>query len=124
MSHDVNELLITEYLKDYFPVEHHTNAFRVNGVLEKILIQIANDINTMTTNGVVYRDLHFQNIMSTLNGNICWIDTGLKYLKSKNKINKKLQIKTDVIKRDMLDTGLLSDNEWDIFYDTLSFGKQ
>ena len=124
MSHDVNELLITEYLKDYLPVEHHTIAFREKGVLEKILIQIANDINTMASNGVIYRDLHFQNVMSKLNGQICWIDTGLKYLKSKNKINKKLQIKINVIKRDMFDTGLLSANEWNSFYDTLSFGKQ
>ena len=124
MSHDVNELLITEYLEGYLPVEHSTIALRNNGVLEKVLIHIANGINTMANNGVIYRDLHFQNILSAINGEICWIDTGLKHLKSKRKINDKLKIKINVIKKDMLDTSLLSDDEWSSFYNTLSFGKQ
>ncbi|MET4692678.1 hypothetical protein [Endozoicomonas lisbonensis] len=123
LSRDVNELLITEKLESYLPIEHHTKLFRENKVIEKILIDIANDINLMAENGAIYRDLHFQNVMSTELGEICWIDTALKYIRSYHKIEDKLRVKVKVLKKDLLDTGKLTKSEWEIFYDTLKYGK-
>lgn len=123
MSFDFNELLIIENLEYHLTVEHHISAYREHGVLDKILTDIAKDINLMAKNGAIYRDLHFQNVMATLEGKICWIDTGLKYIHSTEKLNRKLKVKIGVVKRDMFDSKHLDEREWNLFESQLEFGK-
>nr|WP_194842448.1 lipopolysaccharide kinase InaA family protein [Endozoicomonas sp. OPT23] len=123
LSNTANELLIIENLRDHLPIEHHTAEFRLNGKLDSILKQVASDINLMASHGAIYRDLHFQNVMSTIDGDVCWIDTGLKYIRSLKKLNHKLKVKIQVLKRDMYESGLLSAAEWQGFYEQLEYGR-
>ena len=123
MNRKANELLIIENLEHHLPIEHHTESLRNNGVLTDVLIGIANDINLMTKNGAIYRDLHFQNVLSTLEGDVCWIDTGLKYIRSAHKLNKKLNLKIRVLRKDMFESGLLTGDEWQKFFNHLEYEK-
>ncbi|MGI9274942.1 MAG: lipopolysaccharide kinase InaA family protein [Endozoicomonas sp.] len=116
----VSDILIIQYMKSYSTIENSIVKLRQSGNLKEILGKVANDINKMSSHNVLFGDLHFNNIMVSDKGDICWIDTMSKSEWRLKKFYDKLSSKIEQLHT--CKGNRLNPEEWKIFTGKLKLG--
>ena len=120
-SRRYSEALVMENLEDYETIKQSVQTLRENKVLNKVLLQVAADLNTLISQDMYFRDFHFDNVMANARGEIAWIDTALSHFKKKEKLYSRMTLRMRHLEEGNEKSKLFERSEWELFHGSLKY---
>lgn len=110
-----NEILVFEKLHNFITVKDEIKNKNDNNYAKDLLFAVVQQLNILIRNGIHFRDFHFNNVMINPEGTLCWVDTCVSLVKSKQQLEDGINKKIRSLNRQIKNEQWLCESNWKFF---------
>ena len=118
-----NEVLIYERLHDFITVKSAITNSKNGDEIKELLFRISEHLNLLISNGIYFKDFHFENVMVNSSMDICWVDTGVRFIRSKKKMVRLVNKQINTLAQDIKQGGWVNEGYWQVFVSNINFSS-
>ncbi|WBA81403.1 hypothetical protein [Endozoicomonas sp. GU-1] len=117
-----NELIIYKRLSEYCTVKEILSQINHDDGKE-ILFNVAKDFLLLVNNGIYFSDFHFNNVMINSSGDLCWVDSSVDKIKSKEEMVQKIDKRMKMLREEAMQSNWITQEQWEFFEKDINFSK-